>query len=74
MFRKYTEQNLAADSLSGYYGLGDGALSITARLGCKCSDFVKRFGVSVKEPREKLGEPVKALILEVFLSRSKSRR
>ena len=55
-----TDMNCLADSLSGYYGLGDGAYKHHCKgWGVNFDDFVKRFAVSVKEPREKLGEPVK---------------
>lgn len=49
-----------ADSLSAYYGLGDAAWKHYCKgWGQDFDEFVKRFAVSVKEPREKLGEKVK---------------
>ena len=55
-----TDMNCLADSTSGYYGLGDSAWKHHCKgWGVDFDEFVKRFAVSTKEPREKLGEPVK---------------
>lgn len=55
-----TDMNCLADSLPGYYGLGDAAFKHHCKgWGVDFDEFVKRFAVSVKEPREKLGEMVK---------------
>lgn len=55
-----TDMNCLADSLPGYYGLGDSAFRHHCKgWGVDYDEFIKRFAVSVKEPREKLGNPVK---------------
>ena len=54
-----TDMNNLADSLPGYYGLSDGAWKHYCQgWGQDYEKFIKRFAVSVKEPRAKLGEPV----------------
>ncbi len=55
-----TDMNCLADSLPGYYGLGDAAFQHHCKgWGVNYDDFIKRFAVSVKEPRDKTGDPVK---------------
>lgn len=54
-----TDMNNLADSLPGYYGLGDAAWKHFCKgWGQDYDKFIKRFATSVKEPREKLGDDV----------------
>lgn len=55
-----TDMNNLADSLPGYYGLGDEAWRHYCKgWGQDYDEFIKRFATSVKEPRDKLGQAVK---------------
>lgn len=54
-----TDMNCLADSLPGYYGIKDGAWKhFCEGWGVDYEKFIKRFAVSTKEKREKLGENV----------------
>lgn len=54
-----TDMNCLADSLPGYYGLKDDAWKHHCKgWGVDFETFAKRFAVSVKNKREKQGEPV----------------
>lgn len=54
-----TDMNCLADSLPGYYGLADSAWKHHCQgWGVDYETFVKRFAVSVKQKRDKLGENV----------------
>ncbi|CZE46814.1 formate dehydrogenase [Campylobacter geochelonis] len=54
-----TDMNCLADSLPGYYGLADGVWKHFCQgWGVEYDKFIKRFAVSTKEKREKLGQKV----------------
>ncbi len=62
-----TDMNCLADSLPAYYGLGDAAWKHFCKgWGQDYDEFIKRFAVSVKEPRDKKGEPVKNTLFNEY--------
>ena len=62
-----TDMNDLADSLPGYYGLADAAWKHYCKgWGVDYDNFVKRFAMDVKEPRAKLGEPVKNTVFKEY--------
>ena len=62
-----TDMACLADSLPGYYGLGDTAWKYYAKAwGVNFDDFIKRFAVSSKEKRAKTGDPVKNTVFNEY--------
>lgn len=62
-----TDMGCTADTLPGYYGLGDNIWKYYSKgWGVNYDDFIKRFAVSTKEKRDKKGKAVKNTVFNEY--------